>query len=229
MQTFVVATGATFITLILLHVYWRRVYFSRDPERTINREARVIAPADGRVIYLKNVDDGTIPISIKDRDEIPLTEIVKGIDGHDSGVLMGIFLSPMDVHYQRSPIAGQVTNVTYHRSKSNQLMSSMFWRNVFGREPLYSNSRHIVENERNVVRIVNDDFELYVVQIADKWVNKIDCYVKTGESVEAGQKIGMIRMGSQVDLFIPGATVSSIAENVQIGEKVYAGVSTIIV
>ena len=59
---------------------YRKWYFPRDPARTVPQNAKVVAPADGRVVYLEQVDGGVVPISIKGRTEIPLEEIVKGAE-----------------------------------------------------------------------------------------------------------------------------------------------------
>ena len=86
-------------------------------------------------------------------------------------------MSPFDVHYQRSPIAGVVGEVTYHPAAFNHVMGSMFLRSLVGAEPLHEKSPHIYANERNVIRIDGDDLTAFVVQIADQQVNKIDCSV----------------------------------------------------
>jgi len=210
---------------IVLHVY-ERYYFPRDPQRQINHQACILAPADGRVIYIREVEDGVIPISVKDRAEIPLNEVVKGHDGLKAGVIVGIYLSPFDVHYQRSPISGKVVHVSYHSVADNYVMASMYLRNLFRIQPMYSNSPHIWENERNVIHIANESLDVYLVQIADRYVNKIECYVNEGDTVEKGEKVGMIRLGSQVDLFISKARPADVA-GVQVGDQIYAGESSL--
>ncbi len=210
----------------LIFETYRRWYFPRDPDRTIPTRARVVAPADGRVVYLERVDGGVVPISIKGRTEIPLDEIVKGADRPPAGTLVGIFLSPYDVHYQRSPISGTVSEITYHEAP-NQSMGDMFLRNLFRMDRRYVNSPHVYENERNVVRIDGDDLTAFVVQIADQQVNRIDCYIETDDAVTKGEKIGMIRWGSQVDLFVPDLTPDQFV--VAVGDKLKAGESALVV
>ena len=201
---------------------YERWWFPRNPERHPDPSARLVAPADGRIVYVEQVEDGVVPIAIKERREIPLDEVVKGDERPPAGVLIGIFMSPFDVHYQRSPIAGTVTEVTYHPSGHNHVMGSMFLRNLVGMEPLHAKSPHIYDNERNVVRIDGADLTAFVVQIADQQVNTIDCYVADGDAVDMGERIGMIRRGSQVDLFVVGATVDDFA-GLAGGMKVMAG------
>ena len=121
---------------------YQRWYFPRDPGRTIPTAAKVVAPADGRIVYLEAVEDGVVPIAIKNRTEIPLDEIVKGDDRPRAGTLIGIFLSPYDVHYQRSPISGTVNEITYHSAR-NESMGAMFLRNLFRMDRRYANSPHV--------------------------------------------------------------------------------------
>jgi len=208
--------------LVLLARAYERWWFPRDPERRIDQSARIVAPADGRVVYVAPVEEGVVPIAVKERWEIPLDEIVKGDERPPAGVLIGIFMSPFDVHYQRSPIAGVVGEVSYHPTSFNHVMGSMFLRNLVGMEPLHAKSPHIYNNERNVIRIDGEELTAFVVQIADQQVNKIDCYVTPGDRVEMGDRIGMIRRGSQVDVFVVGVRVEDFA-GLDVGTKVNAG------
>jgi phosphatidylserine decarboxylase len=203
---------------------YRKWYFPRDPARSIPRDVRVVAPSDGRIVYLEQVDSGVVPIAIKGRHEIPLHEIVKSETDPVSGTLVGIFLSPYDVHYQRVPIAGTVSRITYHPAPFNESMGDMFVRNLFRLGNRYANSPHVWANERNIVRIDGEELTAFVVQIADQQVNRIDCYVDEGDKVAIGDKLGMIRWGSQVDLFVPdvspGDFVAGIGDRLRAGETV---------
>lgn len=218
--------AALFATAALVKAY-ERWYFPRDPARTVDPDAVIASPADGRIVYIADVAGGTVPIAIKGKTAIPLADVVKGQSRPSQGVLIGIFMSPFDVHYQRSPIAGRVAEVSYHPARYNYVMGSMFLRNLFRIQPMYARSPHIVANERNVVHIEGRDRDAYVVQIADQQVNKIDCYVAPGDEVRAGEKIGMIRRGSQVDLFVPGLAASDLP-GLAVGDKVQAGASTLL-
>jgi phosphatidylserine decarboxylase len=224
----VLISGAVALGLLygLMRGY-ERWYFPRDPERTVDPGAAVVSPADGRVVYMARVDAGTVPISIKQRTEIPLTDIVKGANRPSTGTLIGIFMSPFDVHYQRSPISGTVTEISYHPVPYNYVMGSMFLRNLFRIQPMYAKSPHIVENERNIIRISGEHHDAYVVQIADQQVNKIDCYVSVGDIVAIGEKIGMIRRGSQVDLYLPGVEPSDLTR-IEVGRHLAAGESPLL-
>jgi phosphatidylserine decarboxylase len=215
-----------FALLAVLVKAYERWLFPRDPSRTVDPRASIVAPADGRVVYVAAVEEGTVPISVKARTQIPLRDIVKGADRPPAGVLIGIFMSPFDVHYQRSPISGLVKEVSYHPAPFNHVMGSMFLRDLFRIQPMHTRSPHIFENERNIIHITGNDQEAYVVQIADQQVNKIDCYVQVGDEVTIGQKLGMIRRGSQVDLFLPDLAPEDLPD-VAVGRKLRAGESTL--
>ena len=209
------------VLAFLMRAY-ERWWFPRDPARSIDPSARIVAPADGRVVYVEEVQEGVVPLSVKRRTEIPLDEIVKGNDRPPAGTLVGIFMSPFDVHYQRSPIAGVVSEVSHHAVAKNHVMGSMFLRDLIGIEPYHAKSPHIYENERNVIRIDGSDMSAFVVQIADQQVDMIDCYVGVGDRVEMGSKVGMIRRGSQVDLFLSGLYPSDLP-GIEVGARVFAG------
>ena len=227
MRTKLIVWPAVLAAMAVLVKAYERWYFPRDPARTVDPTAVVVSPADGRIVYVADVAEGTVPIAIKGKRAIPLDEIVKGKHRPSQGVLIGIFMSPFDVHYQRSPIAGIVEEVSYHPAQYNYVMGSMFLRNLFRIQPMYARSPHIVANERNIIHIRGRDRDAYVVQIADQQVNKIDSYVRPGDQVIAGQKIGMIRRGSQVDLFLPGLTPADLPD-VAVGHKLQAGASTLL-
>jgi phosphatidylserine decarboxylase len=227
MRTKIIAWSTALGILTLLVKAYERWFFPRDPARTVDPQALIVSPADGRIVYVATVEEGRVPIAFKGKSEIPLIDIVKGRPRPAKGVLIGIFMSPFDVHYQRSPIAGTVEEVSYHPAAYNHVMGSMFLRNLFRIQPMYARSPHIVENERNIIHITGRGQDAYVVQIADQQVNKIDCYVRAGDEVVAGQKIGMIRRGSQVDLFMPGLGAADLPD-VVVGQRVQAGASTLL-
>lgn len=227
MRYWLIPVGLAVGLVVVLVRLYERYWFPRDPSREIDPRARVVAPADGRVVYAVRVSRGSVPIAIKGRNALPLDEIVRGSDRPRAGTLVGIFMSPFDVHYQRSPITGTVAEVSYHPAPHNHVMGSMFLRNLFRVQPMYAKSPHIHDNERNVIRISGDDLDAYVVQIADQQVNRIDCYVKAGDTVSAGDKIGMIRRGSQVDLFLTELEPSQLS-GVVVGKRLAAGESVLL-
>lgn len=201
------AVAAAVVAAIWLGVwaYLRFVYFFRDPERDTPRApGLVVSPCDGRVMYIRRVEAGRV-VSEKKGERIPITEITREAVGVERGWLIGIYMSPLDVHFNYAPVAGTVESVAYHGARANLPMVDL-WEYVnlvwLGRAVnLFSKAFHF-ENERNTV-IVNDGARRFaVVEIADRFVNKIDCFVREGDRLEAGQKIGFIRRGSQVDLFV---------------------------
>lgn len=195
------------LILSLGFLFWRYVWFFRNPIREIPTGQNIVSPADGTVVYVKKLEPSQDVIVIKQGVSASIKDIVRE-DVKDTKILIGIFMSPFDVHYNRSPISGKIDFIRHHPPvRKNLHMGSMHFRTLTGWNPLYKDSLHIIENERTVTRIAGEfkghHFPVYVVQIAAKNVNGIDSYKPIGQTVDKGEIFGMIRIGSQVDLIVP--------------------------
>ncbi len=140
--------------------------------------------------------DGKVVAIVKDEE--------KGKDAEGGGTRISIFLSLLDVHVNRAPIKGLVEKVQYQPGK------------------FYAAYREDAsqDNEQNAVRLVDSTGKsLNIVQIAGLLARRIICYVKEGETLERGQRFGLIMFGSRVDLFMPPGSRVEVAE----GQKVRAG------
>ena len=130
--------------------------------------------------------------SKKNRRQINLSDILKNeIDTSLDYILIGIQMSFFDVHYQRSPIEGIIYDKKYIPGKFLDLR--------FSRKILE------FEGERNVTYIKETDSNFFaiVIQLASNSVRRIVSYVNLNEKIKKGEKIGVIKFGSQVDLIIP--------------------------
>lgn len=125
----------------------------------------------------------------------------------DGTTRVSIFLSLLDVHINRSPIGGTIQEVRYHPGK---------FRMAFDR-------RASLENERNVLTVSNGSLTVRFSQIAGILARRIVCWKKPGDSVESGERIGLIRFGSRVDVFVPDNVVLELSR----GDRVRGG-STVI-
>lgn len=192
---------------IVLFLYWRYVWFFRNPPRSIPAEGSgILSPADGTVVYVKEVSPNEEVLTIKQGVKATLNDIVRE-DISRPKILVGIFMSPFNVHFNRAPVSGPVQFIHHYPARrENAYMTNMHLRTVLRWLPLYRNSLHIIGNERTVTKIDGEYREkplsCYVVQIAARSVAGIDSYVEQGERVRAGQIFGMIRIGSQVDLLV---------------------------
>jgi phosphatidylserine decarboxylase len=188
-------------------LYWRYVWFFRNPPRVPPPGENILSPADGTIVYVTLAKPGEEVISIKQGVQARVADILKE-DLDCSKVHIGIFMSPFSVHYNRVPLSGRVEFIKHHPPiRKNYHMGPMHWRTLLKRRPLYHNSLHIVGNERTVTK-VNGEFQgeavpYYVIQIAGKSVHGIDSYTQAGATVDKGEVFGMIRIGSQVDLVLP--------------------------
>jgi len=219
-----ILTALTAIIIILgLFFSWRFYLFFRDPKRTAPMGNNVVSPADGYIVYIKEVKKGEVPISIKNKTQILLREFsgIEGLGGE--GILIGIYMNILGVHYNRSSIAGRVKRVVYRPSLQNLSMATktgVFMHLFLGKRPYDGDGEFLIQNERNTL-VINGDVTVAVIQIADKYVRKIDCYIEEGQIVSKGDKIGMIRMGSQVDLFI--CNNGKLDVSCKVGDRVIAG------
>lgn len=169
---------------------------------------------------MKEVEKGEVPIAVKNKKGIMLDEIAKLDSGFTQGYIIGIFMTLFSVHVNRSPISGRVENISYFQNSPNLTLARLTLNTFLKKKPLHGSGEHLLQNERNTIKIIGD-YPLYVVQIADSYVKKIVCWVKEGQNVHKGQRIGLIKMGSQVDLILP--KYNGIKIVVKEGEHVVAG------
>ena len=148
------------------------LYFFRDPKRTPPPGSDlVLASADGRITSVSLVAP---PVALE-MGAAPVWRV-------------STFLSVLDVHINRMPVAGQVTKVAYHAGK-------------FLNASLDKASEH---NERNELRLtLADGRNIGVVQIAGLIARRILCFVEEGDHLEAGERFGLIRFGSRTDVYLP--------------------------
>ncbi|MCX6346181.1 MAG: phosphatidylserine decarboxylase [Armatimonadetes bacterium] len=209
-------------------LFLRRVWFYRDPQRTPERkgEGLIIAPADGRVVYIKKIEAGTL-YAEKLGEKIPLPEITGCETLEDEGWAIGIYMSPLDVHFNYCPLPGVVEHIHRVSAKLNLPMLDLweYIRVVWLRKmvDMFARRYHL-ENERNTIFIDCDGIKIAIVLIADKFVAKIRCFVEPQQKVEYSQKIGFIERGSQVDLVIFSEEVEF---EVGLNDQVYGGKTVI--
>lgn len=211
-------------------LYWRHVWFWRNPPRITPATDGLVAAADGTVVYVRRLAPGEDVIHIKRGLAARLADILREDEALPK-LLIGVFMSPFDVHYNRAPLPGTVAFVRHHAGRGRNLhMGLMHWRILARRKPLYEHSAHIVQNERTVTRIDGvfrgGALPCYVVQIAAKTVAGIDSYVAPGAPIDRGAIFGMIRIGSQVDIVIPWREGLNV--RVAEGDRVRAGETVLV-
>lgn len=208
--------------------FLRKVWFYRDPIRKpeTDGENLIVSPADGRVVYIKRVDEGSL-YSEKLGEKIPLTEITGCDYKNKTGWAVGIYMSPLDVHYNYCPYPGTVEKIHRVSAKYNFPMLDLWeYINVVWLRKMvdmFARKYHL-QNERNTIFFDCSNFKMAAVLIADKFVAKISCYLKEGDRVEKSQKMGFIERGSQVDLIIFSDNVKF---SVELNQQVYGGKTVI--
>lgn len=142
--------------------------FFRIPRRTFEAKASdVLCPADGKVVAIEKVTEG---------------EYLK-----DERIQISIFMSPLNVHAQWSPVAGKVSYVKYHEGKY-----LVAWH-----------PKSSTENERSTIVVDTGKHEVLFRQIAGAVARRIRYYVSTDQQVETGEEVGFIKFGSRVDVLLP--------------------------
>lgn len=195
------------VLLLFIALFFYR--FFRNPDREIPGDANdIVSGADGRVIYIKELEKDQVPVTVKklrisDISEITKTDILK-----QPCYLIGIAMTLFDVHMNRAPIDGKIRMVKHTDGTAIGL----------------NTPASTITNERNTVVIEREDGVIAgIVQIAARGVRRCIVMSKPGDMVKRGQIIGKIRWGSQLDMIIPRNTEIFVRE----GDQVYAG-STII-
>ena len=210
--------------------FWRSVWFFRNPRRTPGDGEGFLSPADGTVVYARRLEPGEKAFAVKKGIRIGLEEI--GRETMDSArVLIGVFMSPFDVHYNRAPLSGAVESIRHHSPRpTNVHMGPMHLRTMLRRAPLYQDGIHILQNERTATTVAGsyrgEPLAFTIIQIAGRSVNRIDSYVAEGTRIERGEIFGMIRFGSQVDLLVPWREGMEIC--VRAGDRVRAGETVVL-
>lgn len=165
-QTDLVQNSAIFVSVIF---YLLILQFFRNPIFQItSNDKHVLAPADGKVVVIEETIE---------------TEYLK-----DKRKQISIFMSPVNVHVNRMPVAGTITFFKYHAGKY-----LVAWH-----------PKSSTENERTTVAVkMKDGAEILFRQIAGALARRIKFYIKEGQSLEQGQEFGFIKFGSRVDIFLP--------------------------
>jgi phosphatidylserine decarboxylase len=171
--------------------------FYRDPHRVPPQSKNIIlSPADGFIRYIKQISNTDVS------DFGSILEIKKGWR-------IGITMTYIDVHINRSPVAGKIVLKRYLQGSFLSLKKE----------------EALSKNKRAVVVIDRGDFKIGLSLIASRIVRKIVLWIKEGEKVELGQRIGKIVFGSQTDIIIP--SLQGLKIKVTEREQVYAGITII--
>jgi len=170
--------GTFFLILALLVLN-----FFRDPDRRVPSDTQaVVSPADGRVVQ----------ISEESFEGRPMRRV-------------SIFMSPLDVHVNRSPVAGTIRSVTYKKG-------------AFG---IASKELASVQNEQNVFTISGEQGFVVVKQIAGAVARRIVFWKRPGDVLGRGERVGLIKFGSRVDVLVD----ESVDLRVRLGDRIRAGSS----
>jgi phosphatidylserine decarboxylase len=177
--------GLWILLAFCLFVSLFMAFFFRDPLRQPPTDPNlVVAPADGKV-----------------------TKVQRLADSDDSSTLISIFLSPLDVHINRAPIPGRITDVVYSPGKF--LMAT--------------NQNASLVNEQNILTIHGENITVVCKQIAGILARRIVCWKNKGDEVALGERFGLIKFSSRTDVILP----PNVSVTVSKGERVQGGITVI--
>lgn len=167
------------------------LYFFRDPVRKIPvdiKENEILSPADGKVMLIEEIEEKSY---LKSKAK-----------------LIGIFLSPLNVHINRIPVSGKVEFLQY----------------IKGDYIVAFDHKSSERNERAEIGIKAKNFSLLFRQIAGFVARRIICNLRPGSEVRIGEKFGMIKFGSRVDVIIPESSLIKVSVNQKVtgGETILA-------
>jgi len=174
--------GFWYVSAFLIVVALFMAFFFRDPKRVPPADPDVVvSPADGRVTRVESQAQGTSVISI--------------------------FLSPLDVHINRSPIPGKIVDVRYSP----------------GKFLIATSEKASLVNEQNALTIQGDKITVVCKQIAGILARRIVCWKGKGDNLRLGERFGMIKFSSRTDVLLPGNVRVTVAE----GQRVRGGLTVI--
>ena len=164
-------------------------FFFRDPDRQspANADAAVLSPADGRVLVAGSAEPHCAPAG--------------------DWLQISIFLSPMDVHVNRTPVSGRVMRVDFKRGKFL---------------PAYHHDAAST-NERSEIWVDHSGRAIVFRQIVGVLARRVVCRVQPGTHLKPGERIGLMKFGSRMDVFLP----TSAQLRVSVGDRVVGGVTVI--
>jgi phosphatidylserine decarboxylase len=174
------------VALLLLALAAFMAFFFRDPQRTVPQDDNIIvSPADGRVTRIETLEPGNA----------------------SSPTVVSIFLSPLDVHINRAPLAGKILDVTYTKGKFLMAM----------------NEQASLLNEQNALTIRGEKVTVVCKQIAGVLARRIICWKRAGDELTLGERFGLIKFSSRTDLILP----PNVTVQVQKGARVRGGVTIV--
>jgi phosphatidylserine decarboxylase len=175
------------VPLVILAAFF--TFFFRDPNRAspANADVSVLSPADGRVLVAGPADPNAAPPG--------------------DWLQVSIFLSPMDVHVNRTPVSGRVMRVDFKRGKFL---------------PAYHHDA-AAGNERSEIWVDHNGQTIVFRQIVGILARRVVCRVQRGAQLKAGERVGLMKFGSRMDVFLP----TSAQLRVGVGERVIGGVTVI--
>jgi phosphatidylserine decarboxylase len=212
--------GLTILVFSLCSILFL-LYFNRSPFREVVQDEKgILSPADGIVVYVRQIRKGEIIESVKNKKHMQLNELLDIADkdmGLESvtGFIIGIELRLFDVHLIRSPITGRKI-LDHHASGRIVTMGNPGFECINDRETV------VLKQEKS--KDCRFPLHIAVVQIATFLARTVKSFVRDKINIVQGEPMGFIRLGSQVDVVVFSQKVNAL---VNVGDRVYGGITKI--
>ncbi|MDI6784892.1 MAG: phosphatidylserine decarboxylase family protein [bacterium] len=198
-RNYIILIGLIIIQFMLLHLWWLTIFTIAILGFILfffRDPPRIVPPLEQSIV---SAADGTV---------VDITEVYEAQFLHQPVKRVSIFLSIFDVHVNRSPVKGEVKLIQYQPGR---------FKNALSRK----SSQY---NEHNLVGIENGKSQVLVKQIAGFIARRIVCHCDVGDQVAAGERIGLIKFGSRVEIFLPLAAQLQVKlkDKVKAGETIIA-------
>ncbi len=200
-------TGAGFVVVFCVVLSLFMLWFFRNPVRTAPAgEGNIVSGAEGVCKDVQYVDENT---KMADGSVHPAAEIVKEFFPGQQAVRVSVFLSPLNVHVNRTAIGGKVTQLEYRH----------------GKHFLTPDERSSLYNQCSIIVVEGEDgFRCLHKQITGPIVRRVVYWLTLGQTIGRGAILGMMKFGSRMDFWMPADQVEIV---VKPGDKVRAGESII--
>ncbi|MAG39118.1 phosphatidylserine decarboxylase family protein [Candidatus Woesearchaeota archaeon] len=187
------------IVVFVLFLFFYKFYFLRNPSRQIPFGDNIISPADGLITSIKKFNKNKV--NINKRFLGKAKSFTKDVS--DSGYMVSIFMNVFDVHFNRAPMSGIVKYIVHSKGK---------FLNALKPESTF-------ENENVQILFQSKNFKLKTIQIAGLVARRIVPFIKKNDKIIKGQRIGLIKLGSQVTIILSDKVKLKVVK----GQRVLAG------
>lgn len=207
----------TILILLIIFIFiFIKYIFLREPKRQIPKGNNIISPANGKIISIKKIDKNLDNLEIK-KGHLGKIKTLTNFLKNQEAVMISIMMNLQNIHIQKSPLDAKVISTKYNKGKFNNA--------VFNAKEM-----NWLENENLETIIENKEIgQIKIIQIAGLLARRCVTFLKPNQEIKKGEKIGLIKLGSQVTIIIPTKNIKlKVKENQKVieGETILADIKS---